>query len=988
MKRTKLLFALLLCMVVSYIPARAGAGPNQTICVNATTTITFVGTMSWSSLWNQNIGPASTNIASPLAHTTMVTGFTLPGLYSFTYGSGGPGDTTYITVLSVPSRPGLTQRGTCADTDTLMAHGAGAADTIQWWANGLIVHISVGYDSVYVPMVPGSYSVRIANAGNCISRYSDTVAVAECPPDAGPDQRLCMYQGSTAQLYSSPVSGVWRALAANPGSSDISDSTYQYATVGHFAVPGVYGYSWGTNLRDTVYVTAMPMPAAPVLEVRGFCLGNDTLIAHVYGAAAGDSLSWNVNYFGSFNTSLSDSILIPTQSCPYSCVVLIDTNHCYSYASDSISIDSCRSASGTAGPDQTTCQDSYYQVQMYATTTVGVWRALPGNPSPVMISDTTYQYAYISGLSVAGVYGFTWGIGTLDTMYITVLPRPVTPTLELRGHGLGSDTLIAHLYGVQPGDSLIWNVAFTSIGTSIYDTIYLPTAAGPYNYVQVIGANGCYSYNSDTFAISPGCTLRDSTTKDYFTNSVLYTAWPVGGTPPYSYLWNTGSIDSTTLADSTGAYCVTITDAMGCQASHCDTIVINNSPCNLYTASFSYIIVGRNTYYFQATNNAFSTSDAEWVVDGVVVSPYYACMCYSDSTLMHGTHTVCAIVTNGSCVDTVCQTITVNPSHCHLSGSISTQIYGGAAHMTATVTGGSGIYTYDWSSNIPINYSQGNMASIGNNGIYYVTVTDTNGCYIVLADTITTLSCDLHDTIVYSYLGAGQYHFEAHVTGSTAPLYKWSVFNLNIVGHADTLNYTLPVGQQYMVLWVHDSITGCYNSDSIIINVPSGCHLRDSVSYYALGGGQYEFEVNLSGAVNPGYYWYTSWAAPVYTTPHAVYTIPIGQSVDVIAVIHDSATGCYTADTISIFISGIHDPLAVAALSLYPNPNSGLFILRSADMQGREYTVSDMLGRVVAKSAIVSDHQAIDLRHLAEGSYILTIRGNPDKAVRFVIKPE
>jgi len=59
------------------------------------------------------------------------------------------------------------------------------------------------------------------------------------------------------------------------------------------------------------------------------------------------------------------------------------------------------------------------------------------------------------------------------------------------------------------------------------------------------------------------------------------TANPIGGTAPYGYLWNTGATSASISGLCPGTYCVTITDANGCQTVDC-TIVGEEScedPC-------------------------------------------------------------------------------------------------------------------------------------------------------------------------------------------------------------------------------------------------------------------------------------------------------------------------------------------------------------------------------------------------------------------------
>jgi uncharacterized repeat protein (TIGR03803 family) len=84
--------------------------------------------------------------------------------------------------------------------------------------------------------------------------------------------------------------------------------------------------------------------------------------------------------------------------------------------------------------------------------------------------------------------------------------------------------------------------------------------------------------------------------------------------------------------------------------------------------------------------------------------------------------------------------------------------------------------------------------------------------------------------------------------------------------------------------------------------------------------------------------------------------------------------------------TGISQVAGVSALRIYPNPNSGSFILQSSGVIGQEYIITDMLGRVVAQQTITSDNQNIKLQNISAGSYILSVKGNNSKALRFEVE--
>ena len=84
--------------------------------------------------------------------------------------------------------------------------------------------------------------------------------------------------------------------------------------------------------------------------------------------------------------------------------------------------------------------------------------------------------------------------------------------------------------------------------------------------------------------------------------------------------------------------------------------------------------------------------------------------------------------------------------------------------------------------------------------------------------------------------------------------------------------------------------------------------------------------------------------------------------------------------------SGVSDISDLSTLPLYPNPNTGTFILRTTDDIGREYIITDLLGRAVAHQMITSDAQTISLHDITPGTYLIEVRGSASKAIRFTVE--
>ncbi|MFN0256641.1 MBG domain-containing protein [Pedobacter ureilyticus] len=212
-------------------------------------------------------------------------------------------------------------------------------------------------------------------------------------------------------------------------------------------------------------------------------------------------------------------------------------------------------------------------------------------------------------------------------------------------------------------------------------------------------------------------------------NNGTATVAPTGGTPGYTYSWNTSPIQTTATATglAAGSYTVTVTDANGCQATRSFNI---NQPAAALGGSISKTDV---------SCNGGSNGTATVIATGGT-TPYFYSWSPSGGTnatatgLATGTYTVTVTDFNGC---QITRSITVDQPAAALTttGSQTDIICNGSATGSATVTasGGTGAYTYSWAPS-------GGTAATATGltaGNYTVTVTDANACQVTRNFTIT-----------------------------------------------------------------------------------------------------------------------------------------------------------------------------------------------------------------------------------------------------------
>ncbi|MEZ4987172.1 MAG: hypothetical protein R2795_19380 [Saprospiraceae bacterium] len=63
-----------------------------------------------------------------------------------------------------------------------------------------------------------------------------------------------------------------------------------------------------------------------------------------------------------------------------------------------------------------------------------------------------------------------------------------------------------------------------------------------------------------------------------------------GGTPPFSFVWNTGAVGATITGLPAGTYTVTVTDANGCTDT--DFVTIQQAPAVNFTLTGTQVVCG------------------------------------------------------------------------------------------------------------------------------------------------------------------------------------------------------------------------------------------------------------------------------------------------------------------------------------------------------------------------------------------------------------
>ncbi|NVK84470.1 MAG: SprB repeat-containing protein, partial [Cytophagia bacterium] len=453
-----------------------------------------------------------------------------------------------------------------------------------------------------------------------------------------------------------------------------------------------------------------------------------------------------------------------------------------------------------------------------------------------------------------------------------------------------------------------------------------------------------------------------------------------GGTGPFTYSWSNGATTEDLNGLTPGTYSVTVTDANGCIVSTSATITEPipltvsttsvNILCNGFsTGSIDLTVAGGTTAYSYLWSNGATTQDLNNLVAGtysVTVTDANLCTATASVTISQPP----AITLSTSKVDITCKGDT--------DGSID-----------LSVSGGTGAYSYSWSSGETTQDLSGLAA-----GSYTVTVTDANGCTANSTITITeppTLMTATYTQTNVSCNGGSDANIDITVADGTAPIsYAWS----NGATSEDLTN--IPAGSYSVV--ITDAL-GCITIKDIVITEPSLLTASATkVDVDCNGNSSGSIDLSVAGGVAPYTY---SWSNGASTqdlsnigggTYNVVVTDANGCTVNVSSTVVEPAAIVLTQDVthvscnggadgaIDITIAGGRAPYRYAWNSGstsqdLTNLSAGTYIVTATDYNGCTETLSIQItepGTALSASVTVTD---IACKGENTGAIDLTVTG-------------
>ncbi|HPS63162.1 MAG TPA: SprB repeat-containing protein, partial [Bacteroidales bacterium] len=361
-----------------------------------------------------------------------------------------------------------------------------------------------------------------------------------------------------------------------------------------------------------------------------------------------------------------------------------------------------------------------------------------------------------------------------------------------------------------------WKVNGMNAGTSNPVFTYVPSNGDLVTCVLTSGiacpAGNPATSNPLVLSVSPTLVVLPDTISNIGCNGGNDGAISIvvsGGFAPFHFLWNDGSTTQNLSQLYSGSYSVTVTDAIGCSAVANDLVITEPSHLILWDSvtnvncsggsngsihAFASGGTGSFSYFLQPPGS----SNSSGVFSGLSAGTYS--LTVSDASGCEAFITVSVTEDDSLSVFATGMDIL-----CH--GDNSGEIY-------LSVSGGSGDYSYSWNNGAYTDRDLHNLPA----GLYYVTVTDSNGCLATTMDPISQpMPLTATDSVVpVSAYGINDGAIYLSAGGGTSP-YSYSIDDGNTFQGSGV--YSGLSATVYRV--VIEDANGCSIHSNSYISVPS-----------------------------------------------------------------------------------------------------------------------------------------------------------------------
>lgn len=818
--------------------------------------------------------------------------------------------------IVVDATPPTICEGEC--TDLSVAPSPAGVYTYSWTEQGDPTEIGNTDVLNVCPTTTTIYEVEVSDGVNTLVGSVEVFVTPQPSIDAGVDQTVC--DGDQVTLTGINPDGA--TLSWDNGAIDGSPFTPGLGTT-TYTVTADLG---GCVSTDQVDVTVNESPTFTLSSTNPTICGALDGTITISGLIPGEDydISFNGGGVVTITADGSGEIVLTGLGAGSYTGFEVSIGGCNTIDSGTINLSDPNPPSIDAGINQTVCEGD--EVTLTATNPDGAtlsWNngVIDGTPFTPGVGTTTYTVTADLG-----------GCISTDQVDVTVHPSAVIDAGADVSICAGGSTDLSATGGVlYTWDNGIGAGAGPHTVSPITTTVYTVTGED---------ANGCEGTAQVTVTVDgTGAVLTVTGTDVSCFGDTDGSATVVAtGTGPFTYIWQpTGGSSDVATGLSPGTYTIEVTDGNGCVSN--ETIEIDE-PVELTLATSSTdsdctIDNGTATVVANGGTGAYSYS---WTPSGQTTA--------TANNLGAGSYEVVVTDDNG------CQS-TANVSVGNVNGPVITVdavndvSCAGEADGSATVSvsGGTPVYTYDWSPSGGVNPSATGLTP----GNYTITVTDAAGCVsfedvvigepspISITGVVTDSDCGLDNGLIATTASGG--------TGIYT--YTW-LPNVSTTADASDLepnDYTVTV----------TDANGCSVDETFTVGIIDGLGVTITPSVFSINQGD---NVDLIVTVNPNltdltYTWIPSdglscsdcpnpTASPNETTTYTVFVT--------------SEDGCEGEATVTIFVEfpclGAHLPTVFS-----PNDdgaNDRLCVLSSC-LESMDLSIYNRWGERVFQSNDIND---------------------------------
>ncbi|MBN8702876.1 MAG: gliding motility-associated C-terminal domain-containing protein [Bacteroidetes bacterium] len=740
------------------------------------------------------------------------------------------------------------------------------------------------------------------------------------------------YKAITKGAYNGNISYKWYFPGGSPSFSTLKNPSVSYSTSGSYPVKLVVT---AKNITDSIsynsFITVKsPIAAMSATVALPVCVVSSQMLEpSVTGGFGSYKYSWN--------TGATTKAVSNLKQGTYSLVVT-DANNCSTQTSvmlkaagDLTVTVTTTSLSCSGGNNAIACVNASGGVGPYSYT----WSTGETTQCISGLGPGTYSVSVIDGGANCHIPAVAV-ILPVSTLGLSLTTNSVVCFSQSNG------SVSANPSGGSGGYTYVWsNLATSSTISGVPIGVYSVTVndGGGCSAIATSTVNGPTQLNSTIWANTVACGAAVTTA------SVAVS----GGVGSYTYNWSNGATGNPINNAPVGVVSVTVLDANSCSITKSVTVTSNSQiTVNITTTSVSC--------------NGGSTGNASVQASGGSGNYTYVWSNLSTgasiTNILAGVYSVtvddgsgCVIFASASVAEPIALSALISATNIGCTGS-------GTGAALATVSGGSGSYTYLWSTNATL--QQVNNLTVGT---YSVVVTDGNLCSISNTVSITQNSA-LTASVTSVNANCNQADGSALVIvsgGSGAYTYLWSnaQFNAQATSLVAGL-YTVTVTEGVNCL-VQATVNVSNNS-----GVSAQLVSTNSVSCYSGTNGSIEV-VGTGGSIPYQYSWNTSSNNPQLSALSAgVYTCTVKDNqgcVDFISVtISEPPLLTTTINSTSVTCNGGSDGTAdVFVLGGTPSYSyqwsNGFSLLQIAGLTTGTYSViiADANGCTSTSTVLISE---------------------------------